>query len=149
MGKIDDRVQRLGDRGMVGKLLAVIGRNRLGVLLMGREQPNGGRRHVLGLFGADFAQQGIALASFHQRDQRPRARVPHHQVDFPIADAAFFFDEGRSLVNTDAVFNLPSSIGFSIAFLAFLPTVPQMVIQRPTRLAIGPDVLVDALRTQA
>ena len=41
MGKIYGRVQRLADRGMVGKLLAIIGRNRLGMPLMGREQRNG------------------------------------------------------------------------------------------------------------
>ena len=35
MGKIYSRVQRLADRGMVGKLLAVIGCNRLGMALMG------------------------------------------------------------------------------------------------------------------
>ena len=74
VGKIDGRVQRLGDRGMVGKLLAVIGGNRLGMLLMGREQRNGGRRHLLGLFRGDFAQHGIARAPFDQRDERPGAR---------------------------------------------------------------------------
>ena len=41
-GKIHSRVQRLADGGMVGKLLAVIGRYRLGMPLMGREQRNGG-----------------------------------------------------------------------------------------------------------
>ena len=149
MGKIYSRVQRLADRGMVGKLLAVIGCNCLGMPLMGREQCDGGRRHVLGLFGEDFAQHGIARAPFHHRDQRPGARTSHHQVDFPIADATFFLDDGRALVNTDSVFNLPSGIGFSIAFLAFLLTVTQVAIQRPARLAIRLNVLVDALRAQA
>ena len=51
MGKIDGCVQRLADRSMVGKLLAIIGRYRLGMPRMGREQRNGGRRHLLGLFG--------------------------------------------------------------------------------------------------
>ena len=148
MGKIDGRVQRLGDGGMVGKLLAVIGGNRLSVPLMGREQRNGGRCHVLGLFGGDFAQQGIARAPFDQRDERPGAPASHHQVDFPIADATFLFDDGRALVNANAVFNLASPIGFSIAFLAFLLTVTQMAIQHTARLTIGLDVLVDALRTQ-
>ena len=115
---------------------------------MSREQPNGDRRHVFGLFGADFAQHGIARAPFHQRDERPGARPSHHQVDFPIADAAFCLHDGRSLVDADPVFNLSSPIGFSIAFLAFLLTVPQMTIQRTARLAIRLDVLVDALRTQ-
>ena len=115
---------------------------------MGSEQRNGGRRHVLGLFGGDFAQHGIARATFHHRDERPGARASHHQVDFPIADAAFFFHDGRSLVNADSVFNLPSGVGFSIAFLAFLLTVTQMAIQR-ARLAIRLNVLVDALRTQS
>ena len=115
---------------------------------MSSEQRNGDRRHLLGLFGADFAQHGIARAPFHQRDERPGARPSHHQVDFPIADATFFLDDSRSLVNADPVFNLPSPVGFSIAFLALLLTVPQMAIQRTARLAIRLDVLVDALRTQ-
>ena len=50
MGKIDGRVQRLADGGMVGKLLAVIGCNRLGMLLMGSEQCNGDRCHVFACF---------------------------------------------------------------------------------------------------
>ena len=148
MGKIDGRVQRLADRDMVGKLLAIIGCNRLGMPLMGREQRNGSRRYVLGLFGGDFAQEGIARAPFHHRDQRPGALAAQHQVDFPIADATFFLDDGRTLVNADSVFNLPSTIGFAIAFLAFLLTVPQMAIQRTARLTICSDVLVDALGTQ-
>ena len=73
MGKIDGRVQRLADRGMVGKLLAIIGCNRLGMPLMGREQRNGRRRYVLGLFGGDFAQDGIARAPFDHRDEGPGA----------------------------------------------------------------------------
>ena len=149
MGKIHSRVQRLADGGMVGKLLAVIGRNRLGMPLMGSEQRNGGRRYVLGLFGGDFAQHGIARAPFDHRDESPGACTSHHQVDFPIADATFFLDDGRSLVHADAAFNLPSGIGFSIAFLAFLLTVAQMAIQHPARLAIRLDVLVDTLRTQS
>ena len=41
MSEIDDRVQRLADRCMVGKLLAVIGRNGLGILLVrGGVTPN-------------------------------------------------------------------------------------------------------------
>ena len=126
MGKIDRRVQHLADRGMVGKLLAIIGGNRLGMLLMGREQRNGRRRYVLGLFGGDFAQHGIARAPFDHRDERPGALAAHHEVNFPIADATFFFDDGRSLVDADSVFNLPSGVGFSIAFLAFLLTMTQM-----------------------
>ena len=149
MGKIDGRVQRLADRGMVSKLLAVIGRNRLGMPLMGREQGNRGRRHLLGLLGGDFAQHGIARAPFDHRDERPRARTSHHQVDFPIADATFCFDDGRALVDADSVFNLSSGIGFSIAFLAFLLTGTQGAIQRTPRLTIRLDVLVDTLRTQS
>ena len=91
----------------------------------------------------------IARAPFDHRDERPGALAAHHEVNFPIADATFFFDDGRSLVDADSVFNLPSGVGFSIAFLAFLLTMTQMAIQRPARLAIGLDVLVDALRTQS
>ena len=113
--------------------------------LMGREQLHA----MLGLFGGDFAQHGIARAPFHHRDESPGAQASHHQVDFPIADATFFLHDGRSLVNANPVFNLPSGIGLSIAFLAFLLTVAQMAIQRTARLAIRLDVLVDALRTQS
>ena len=104
--------------------------------------------HVLGLFGGDCPAR-LARAPFHHRDESPCARASHHQVDFPIADATFFLHDGRSLVNANPVFNLPSGIGFSIAFLAFLLTVAQMAIQRTARLAIRLDVLVDALRTQS
>ena len=84
MGKIDRRVQRLADRGRVGKRLAIIGGNRLGMLFMGREQCNGRRGYMLGLFGGDFAQHGIARAPFDHRDQRPGALAAQHQVDFPV-----------------------------------------------------------------
>ena len=47
---------------------------------MGREQRNGGRRHVLGLFGGDFAQHGIARAPFHQGNKGPGELAAHHQV---------------------------------------------------------------------
>ena len=40
VSEIDGRVQRLADRCMVGKLLAVIGRDGLGILLVSGRQPN-------------------------------------------------------------------------------------------------------------
>ena len=49
MGKIHSGVQRLADRCMVGKLLAVVGGNRLGMRLMRIEQFNG--------FGGDPPQR--------------------------------------------------------------------------------------------
>ena len=155
-GKIDGCVQRLTDGGMdfgelsrvVGKLQAVIGGTRLGMLFMGGQQRKGGRRHRLGVFGGHFAQQGIARAPFDHRDQRAGAPAAQHQVDFPIADAAFFFYNGRALVDANAAFNLASALGFAGAFFAFLLAVTQLIIQRPARLAIRLNMLVDTLRTQ-
>ena len=71
-----------------------------------------------GLFGGDSAQHGLAPAPFDHRDLLPRVREEsHHEVNFPIADAPFFLDDGRSLVHADAVFNLPSA--FQQRFLRF------------------------------
>ena len=148
MSEIDGRVQRLADRCMVGKLLTVIGGDRFGILLMRGEQINGGRGDFIGLFGSHFAQQRIARASFDQRHERALPFRAHHQVDFPIADPVFLLDDRRALVNTHPVFDLPTGIEFAIAFLAFFLTVAQMLIQRTAQLAIGPDVLINALGTQ-
>ena len=75
MGKIYDRLHRLADPDMVGKLFAVVGRNGLGMRFMGRKQLNGGLSDFLGLFGGDFTQQRIARAPFDQRDEAP-VRLP-------------------------------------------------------------------------
>ena len=115
---------------------------------MGLKQPNGGLGNCLSLFGGYFVQQGIARAPFNQRDEGAGALTSHDQIDFPITDSTFSIDDGRALVNADPVFNLSPSIGFAIAFLAFLLVVPPMLIQRTAGRLIGPDVLVDAFRTQ-
>ena len=97
---------------------------------------------------ATLSSKGIARAPFNQRDEGADVLTSNDPIDFPIADSAFSIDDGRALVNADPEFNLSPSIGLVIAFLAFLLVVPQMLIQRTAGRLIGPDVLVDAFRTQ-
>ena len=129
LGEIDRRVQRLADGPMVGKLLSIVGGNRLCMRLMRSKQGHGFIRHFVRLLGGHFAQQRVARAPLNQRDECALSFRAHHQVNFPVADPAFFLHDSRALINADPVFNLSSRIGFPIAFLAFFATVLQMLIQ--------------------
>ena len=129
LGEIDRRVQRLADGPMVGKLLSIVGGNRLCMRLMRSKQGHGFIRHFVRLLGGHFAQQRVARAPLNQRDECALSFRAHHQVNFPVADPAFFLHDSRALINAAPVFNLSSRIGFPIAFLAFFATVSQMLIQ--------------------
>ena len=79
-------------------------------------------------FGGDLTQHGIARVLFNQRQEGSLVLSAHHQIDFPVADPAFWVNNGRTLINTAPVFNMAPGIGFSVAFLAFILTMAQMLI---------------------
>ena len=68
-----------------------------------------------------------------------------YQVNLPIAQTLFRIDNRRPLLNTNAVFNLSSGIGFTIAFSTLFLTMTQVTIQRTAYLTIGANVLINTL----
>ena len=70
-----------------------------------------------------------------------------NRVGLPVSDAAFCGDNGRSLIDVDAVRNQPTPRVCALALVVFFAAVTQVKIQRASVFLVFPDMLVDALVT--
>ena len=68
-------------------------------------------------------------------------------VGLPVSDAAFGGDNGRSLIDIDAVRNQPAARIFALALVVFFTAVTQVKIQFPPVFLVFPDMLIDYLVT--
>src|SRR5689334_14916161 len=69
-------------------------------------------------------------------------------VGFPVAEAGFFFDHRRALVNAFAVRDLPAPVAAAVTFAAFFAAA-EVGVEVAARSFIGIDVLINALRGNA
>src|SRR5271169_4789828 len=70
-----------------------------------------------------------------------------NRVGLPVSDAAFCGDNGRSLIDVDAVRNQSPPRVFALALVVFFAAVTQVKIQCAPVFLIFPDMLIDALVT--
>src|ERR1700730_13197336 len=68
-------------------------------------------------------------------------------VGLPVSDAAFGGDNGRSLIDVDAVRNQPAPRIFALALVVFFTAVTQVKIQFSPVFLVFPDMLIDYLVT--
>src|SRR5215475_2788836 len=68
-------------------------------------------------------------------------------VGLPVSDAAFCSNNGRSLIDVDAVRNQPTPRILALPLVVFLAAVTQMKIQLTPVLLVFPHMLIDALVT--
>lgn len=76
-------------------------------------------RRVSGTF-PDMGNECVQGFAYRQRHQGLLMRIADEGIDFPVADADLTIDNGRALVNRNAVFQLPAVPGRAVA----LPAVP-------------------------
>src|ERR1700692_2842826 len=68
-------------------------------------------------------------------------------VGLPVSDAAFCGDNGRSLIDVDAVGNQPAPRILALPLVVFFAAVTQVKIQLTPVFLVFPDMLIDALVT--
>ena len=85
-----------------------------------------------------------AIFSLDQRQQATTALTVHHQVDLPIADPSLFVDGGGSVIDRHAVGNRAFIEG-GRPRTTWWKAMPQVLIQSPTGLEVGPNMLIDTL----
>src|SRR6516162_1093377 len=68
-------------------------------------------------------------------------------IGLPVSDAAFCGDNGRSLIDVDAVRNQPTPRILALPLVVFLAAVTQMKIQLTPVLLVFPHMLIDPLVT--
>src|SRR5271154_5386978 len=68
-------------------------------------------------------------------------------VGLPVSDAAFCGDNGRSLIDVDAVRNQPAPRILAFPLVVFFAAVTQVKMQCATVFLVFPDMLIDALVT--
>src|SRR5712691_2069966 len=66
-------------------------------------------------------------------------------VGFPVADAALFGEDGRTLIDIHAVWDKTATGRFSLAFIVLLAAVTQVEIKYSAVFLVAPDMLIDAL----
>src|SRR5271163_1320141 len=70
-----------------------------------------------------------------------------NRVGLPVSDAAFCGDNGRSLIDVDAVRNQPAPRILALPLVVFFAAVTQVKIQLTPVFLVFPDMLIDALVT--
>src|SRR5271169_2953027 len=68
-------------------------------------------------------------------------------VGLPVSDAAFCGDNGRSLIDVDAVRNQPAPRILAFPLVVFFAAVTQVKMECATVFLVFPDMLIDALVT--
>src|SRR6202051_528395 len=68
-------------------------------------------------------------------------------VGLPVSDAAFCGDNGRSLIDVDAVRDQPAARILALPLVVFFAAVTQVKIQLTPVFLVFPDMLIDALVT--
>src|ERR1700685_4400561 len=68
-------------------------------------------------------------------------------VGLPVSDAAFCGDNGRSLIDVDAVRNQPAPRILALPLVVFFAAVTQVKIQLTPVFLVFPDMLIDPLVT--
>src|SRR5271155_2829613 len=68
-------------------------------------------------------------------------------VGLPVSDAAFCGDNGRSLIDVDAVRNQPAPRILAFPLVVFFAAVTQVRMQCAPVFLVFPDMLIDALVT--
>ncbi|MFT5378434.1 MAG: hypothetical protein ACI906_005277, partial [Candidatus Latescibacterota bacterium] len=58
-----------------------------------------------GMLREDGLHAGEASFSAYQSEQAPSAMTAHHQIDFPITDSSFLFDDSGTVINRNPVGN--------------------------------------------
>jgi len=83
------------------------------------------------------------------RQQGPLMVLADHQIHLHIAHPLLLLDDPGTLVNVHTIFDLPPFSLQTAPFGVFPTLGPQMAVQPPAPLLVGPHVLVDPLGTRA
>jgi len=142
MGEEEVDIESLGDAFMLGKLLAVIGRQRMNT---GRKRRQHGDDCVCdrsSRLGRDMRDQGIARLAFIDRNESLLMTGTNHQIGLPVAEAFAAIDNGRALVDRHLVGDGAAPFASAIALTPHL-LATQGAMQGAAGAPVGVDALID------
>src|SRR6202140_99245 len=90
---------------------------------------------------------GVFGFSFDMRHDSASVIGTDNCVGLPVSDAAFCGDNGRSLIDVDAVRNQPAPRILAFPLVVFFAAVTQVKMQCAAVFLVFPDMLIDALVT--
>ena len=146
MGKEEVGVELFGDPFMLGKLLAVVRRQRVHESLERRQQGDHRVRDVLRTLRRNVGNQGIAGSPLVDGNQSLLMAGADHQIGFPIAETLASVSDLRSLVNRHLIWDRAAPFAARITLSACL-LAAQGAVQRSTGTLVGIDALIAALVT--
>src|SRR5271167_4143657 len=94
-----------------------------------------------------LGELGVFGFSFDMRHDSASVIGTDNCVGLPVSDAALFGDNGRSLIDVDAVRNQPAPRILAFPLVVFFAAVTQVKMQCATVFLVFPDMLLDALVT--
>src|SRR5208282_4322758 len=94
-----------------------------------------------------LGELGVFGFSFDMRHDSASVIGANNCVGLPVSDAALFGDNGRSLIDVDAVRNQPAPRILAFPLVVFFAAVTQVKMQCATVFLVFPDMLIDALVT--
>ena len=109
LGKIGQRPQRGCDFGVRGELFAVVVSDCFDAVGERRQHASAGLHDGVGGLVRQLGELGVFRASLDVRHDGAFVIGTDYGVGLPVSDAAFCGDNGRSLINVDAVRNQPTT----------------------------------------
>ena len=145
MGKEDVCLERSGDFLVIGKLLAVIHRDRVNHFFKRLHQGRGGVARLLGCLPGKFGDQGEARFALHQRNQRAALLTADDSVALPVTQTASLVHDRRTLIDAYPAFQLfPTVPARGVALPVGLLSA-QVSVQIAALSLVGVEVKVDPL----
>lgn len=154
MGKIGLAIKLLSNLAMVGKLLAIVKRNRFYTDRVVLEQFDGRRFDGLRRGAGQVGHFQEAALPLDQRQNGPLPLGTDHRVSFPMSRLGAGFDLGGPVFDAHPEERLPvgyapPALGAVAAFAALFVRLPQVLVKRSPSPFVGVDELVNRLMTQA
>ena len=143
MSEEEGCIEFFGDTLMLGKLLAVVSRQRVNTGGKRRQQGDHGVRNSLRCLERNMSNQGVAGCAFVDRDQCLLLSGADDQIRLPIAEAATLGHDGRAQIDGDLIGDGAASLTDAITLSPDL-LAAQGAVQRATGSLVGVDALVDA-----
>ena len=142
-------IQAVGNEGVLGKLLAIVKCQRQALAFVGSQQFDDGLGYTGAVLGVHPLGQGVARLALHQSDQRALVAFADDRIALPVADAAFFINDGRALLDADPVLNHPTALLATGVALAAHLLAAQMTGQITAAALVLVDVLVNGFVADA
>src|ERR1700681_2325037 len=147
LGKIGERPQRDCDLDVRGELFSIVVGDCFDAVGERQKHARAGPYDRVRALVPQLGELGVFGFSFDMRHDSASVIGTDNCVGVPVSDAACGGDNGRSLIDVDAVRNQPAPRILAFPLVVFFAAVTQVKMQCATVFLVFPHMLIDALVT--